>query len=84
MGPEDTSIGYRIGYNYTWSSHWYADKDYARLLHQDLRSGKWSRQTPMPAWPRQKLSDPADQTSDYSQPARPDHHIGRKGARSRR
>ena len=40
MGQKTHPIGYRIGYNYTWSSRWYADKDYARLLHQDIKIRK--------------------------------------------
>ena len=34
MGQKTHPIGYRLGYNYTWSSRWYASKDYAKLLHQ--------------------------------------------------
>ncbi len=30
-------IGFRLGFNKTWRSRWFADRDYAKLLHEDLR-----------------------------------------------
>ena len=29
--------GFRLGFNKTWRSRWFADKDYAKLLHEDLK-----------------------------------------------
>jgi small subunit ribosomal protein S3 len=29
-----------LGYNKTWRSRWFADADYAKLLHEDLRLRK--------------------------------------------
>ena len=40
MGQKTHPIGYRLGYNYTWISRWYAGKDYAKLLHQDVKIRK--------------------------------------------
>ncbi len=38
MGQKTHPYGFRLGYNKTWRSRWYADKkDYADLLHEDLR-----------------------------------------------
>jgi len=37
MGQKITPIGLRLGINRTWDSRWYADKDYATLLHQDIK-----------------------------------------------
>lgn len=37
MGQKITPIGLRLGINRTWDSRWYADKDYASLLHQDVK-----------------------------------------------
>lgn len=37
MGQKTHPIGFRLGYIKTWESRWYADKDYAKLLHQDLK-----------------------------------------------
>ena len=36
MGHKVNPIGLRLGINRTWDSRWYADADYARLLHDDL------------------------------------------------
>jgi small subunit ribosomal protein S3 len=37
MGQKINPIGFRIGINRTWDSRWYANRDYANLLHQDLK-----------------------------------------------
>jgi len=36
MGQKVHPIGFRLGYIKTWRSRWYAEKDYASLLHEDL------------------------------------------------
>ncbi|HEX9756773.1 MAG TPA: 30S ribosomal protein S3 [Nitrospiria bacterium] len=36
MGQKVHPIGYRLGYIKTWNSRWYAQRDYATLLHEDL------------------------------------------------
>ncbi|MDH3232621.1 MAG: 30S ribosomal protein S3 [Alphaproteobacteria bacterium] len=37
MGQKVNPIGLRVGINRTWDSRWYAEADYADLLHQDLK-----------------------------------------------
>lgn len=37
MGQKVIPTGLRLGINQTWNSRWYADADYAKLLHQDLK-----------------------------------------------
>jgi small subunit ribosomal protein S3 len=37
MGQKVHPTGFRLGYNKTWRSRWYAEKDYANLLHEDIR-----------------------------------------------
>ncbi|WP_042353174.1 30S ribosomal protein S3 [Bacillus massiliigorillae] len=37
MGQKVNPIGLRIGVIRDWESKWYADKDYANLLHEDLK-----------------------------------------------
>lgn len=37
MGQKVNPIGLRVGINRTWDSRWYAKKDYAQLLHEDIR-----------------------------------------------
>ncbi|OFV90431.1 MAG: 30S ribosomal protein S3, partial [Acidobacteria bacterium RBG_16_68_9] len=36
MGQKVHPYGFRLGFNKTWLSRWYADRDYAKLLHEDL------------------------------------------------
>ncbi len=36
MGQKVHPYGFRIGFNKTWKSRWFADRDYAKLLHEDL------------------------------------------------
>jgi small subunit ribosomal protein S3 len=37
MGHKVNPVGFRLGINRTWDSRWYAEDDYAELLHEDLR-----------------------------------------------
>ena len=36
MGQKVHPIGFRLGFIKTWRSRWYAEKEYANLLHEDL------------------------------------------------
>jgi small subunit ribosomal protein S3 len=36
MGQKVHPVGFRLGFNKTWRSRWYSDKEYANLLHEDL------------------------------------------------
>ena len=36
MGQKVHPFGFRLGFNKTWRSRWFADRDYAKLLHEDL------------------------------------------------
>ncbi|MGB6431928.1 MAG: 30S ribosomal protein S3 [Candidatus Acidiferrales bacterium] len=36
MGQKTHPYGFRLGYNKAWKSRWYADRDYANLLHEDV------------------------------------------------
>ena len=37
MGQKVKPIGFRLGVSRTWSSKWYAEKHYAKWLHEDLK-----------------------------------------------
>ena len=37
MGQKVNPVGLRLGVNRTWDSRWFADSQYADLLHEDLR-----------------------------------------------
>ena len=36
MGQKVHPYGFRLGFNKTWRSRWFAGRDYAKLLHEDL------------------------------------------------
>jgi len=36
VGQKTHPYGFRLGYNKTWRSRWFADRDYADLLHEDV------------------------------------------------
>ena len=44
MGQKVHPYGFRLGYNVTWKSRWFARKNYGRLLHEDLRIKKGLKQ----------------------------------------
>jgi len=37
MGQKVHPYGFRLGFNKTWRSRWYAERDYGKLLHEDLK-----------------------------------------------
>jgi small subunit ribosomal protein S3 len=37
VGQKTHPYGFRLGYNRTWHSRWYAEDDYADILHSDLQ-----------------------------------------------
>src|SRR5690606_41469828 len=37
MGQKVHPYGFRLGFNKTWRSRWFAGRDYATLLHEDLK-----------------------------------------------
>ena len=81
MGHKTHPIGYRLGYNVTWSSRWYASKDYAKLLHQDIKIRKMVKQRLFHAGvAKVEIERSGDQTRVIIHTARPGIIIGRKGA----
>ena len=44
MGQKVHPYGFRLGFNKTWRSRWYAEKKYAELLHEDLELRKLLKQ----------------------------------------
>ena len=40
MGQKVHPYGFRLGYTKPWKSRWFAKRDYATLLHEDLRIKK--------------------------------------------
>lgn len=81
MGQKTHPIGYRLGYNRTWSSRWYAGKDFAKLLHEDVKIRKTVKEKLYHAGvARIEIERSGDQTKIIIHTARPGIIIGRKGA----
>lgn len=80
MGHKINPIGFRLGITRTWDSRWYADKDYAKLLHDDIKlrnhlRGKLSQA----GVSRVVIERPAKKPRVTIYAARPGVVIGKKG-----
>lgn len=81
MGQKVNPIGLRLGINRTWDSRWYANRDYAVLLHQDLRLRKFLMERLVSAGiSRVVIERPAKKARITIHAARPGVVIGKKGA----
>ena len=82
MGRKVHPIGFRLGYNKEWFSVWYAEgKEYAELLHQDLKIRKFiEKELADAAVSRVKIERYPRQINITIHSAKPGLVIGRKGA----
>ncbi|WP_374304709.1 30S ribosomal protein S3 [Ferrovibrio sp.] len=82
MGQKVNPVGLRLGINRTWDSRWYAgDKEYAGLLHEDLKIRKYLEQRLAQAGvARIVIERPAKKARITIHSARPGVVIGKKGA----
>jgi len=81
MGHKINPIGFRLGINRTWDSRWYADTDYAKLLHADLKLRDALRLRLKGAGvSRVVIERPAKKPRVTIHAARPGVVIGKKGA----
>jgi small subunit ribosomal protein S3 len=81
MGQKINPIGLRVGVNRTWDSRWFASKDYANLLHEDLKLKKYLRERLLQAGvSRIVIERPAKKARVTIHTARPGVVIGKKGA----
>jgi len=81
VGHKVNPYGFRLGVIYPWKSNWYAGKDYANQLHEDV----WVRKHIRSRLSRAGISSidierKGDQIWVYIRTARPGIVIGRKGA----
>ena len=81
MGQKVHPYGFRLGIIYPWKSNWYADRDYAVHLHEDI----WIRKHIRGRLSRAGISSidierKGDQIWVFIRTARPGIVIGRKGA----
>lgn len=81
MGQKVNPIGLRLGINRTWDSRWYADDDFAKLLHEDLEIRKFIRKELQNAGiAKIVIERPAKKCRITIYTARPGVIIGKKGA----
>lgn len=81
MGQKVHPLGFRLGYVKTWSSRWFAGKDYARLLHEDLRIRSLVKEKLYHAGVAKiEIERSGNQIKIHIYTARPGIIIGRKGA----
>ena len=82
MGQKTHPVGFRLGYIKTWDSRWYADKDYAKLLHEDLKIRDYIKKKLYHAGiSRVEIERPAPSKMTINiHTARPGIVIGKRGA----
>jgi small subunit ribosomal protein S3 len=81
VGHKVHPIGFRLGYIKTWNSRWYAEKEYAGLLHEDLKVRKIVKAKLYHAGiARIEIERSGNQLRINLHTSRPGIIIGRKGA----
>jgi len=81
LGHKVNPYGFRLGVIYPWKSNWYAGRDYAQNLHQDVRIRKHIRGRLSRAGISSiDIERKGDQVWVFIRTARPGIVIGRKGA----
>ena len=80
MGHKINPIGLRLGITRTWDSRWYADKDYAKLLHDDIKlRGHLRGKLSQAGVSKVVIERPAKKPRVTIYAARPGVIIGKKG-----
>ena len=80
MGQKVNPIGIRLGINKDWNSKWFANRNYAQLLNQDINLRKYLKKKLMAAAiSRIQIERPANNAVVTIHTARPGVLIGKKG-----
>lgn len=81
MGQKVHPVGFRLGVIRSWSSRWFAEKDYGKLLHEDIEIRKFLKQRLHNAGiSRIEIERTANRATIDIYTARPGIVIGKKGA----
>ncbi len=81
MGQKVHPIGFRLGVNRGWDSRWFAGKDYAALVHEDLKIRRYLKKKLYHAGvSRIEIERTANKLRLNISSARPGLIIGKKGA----
>ena len=81
MGQKVNPVGLRLGINRTWDSRWFAKRDYANLLHDDIKVKKYlQKRLSQAGISRVVIERPTKKARITIHTARPGVVIGKKGA----
>jgi len=81
LGQKVHPIGFRLGIIRTWESRWYAEADYAKLLHEDIKLREYLKKRLFHAGiSKIELERAANKTKIHIFAARPGIIIGKKGS----
>jgi small subunit ribosomal protein S3 len=81
VGHKVNPYGFRLGVIYPWKSKWYARKDYAQSLHEDVKIRQYiNRKLTRAGISSVDIERKGDQVQVFIRTARPGIVIGRKGA----
>lgn len=81
MGHKVHPTGFRLGITKTWDTRWYADKDFSRLLVEDIRLRAWLlKRLKHASVSKIVIERPAKKARINIHTARPGIIIGKKGA----
>ena len=81
MGQKVSPTGFRLGVTENWRSRWYADKDYATTLGNDLEIRKYlNKRLAKAALSRVEIDRAGDKVKVTIYTGRPGIVIGKKGA----
>ena len=84
MGQKVHPYGFRLGYNKTWRSRWYAERDYGKLLHEDSEAQAAAQETLLPCGRLARGDRAGGQQAEDQHPhvASWDHHRPQRAPRS--
>lgn len=81
MGQKVNPIGFRLGVNKTWDSQWFAERNYSKLLHEDIKAREYIKKKFYHAGiSKIEIERAADKSKVNIYTARPGIIIGRKGS----
>jgi small subunit ribosomal protein S3 len=81
LGQKVNPIGFRLGVIKTWDSKWYAEADYAKLLHEDLKIRAFLKKRLYSSGiSKIEIERAANKTKINIYTARPGLIIGKKGS----
>lgn len=81
MGQKVNPVGFRIGITRTWDSRWYTKRDYAKLLHEDIKLRRFLKEKLYGAGiAKIEIERAASKVKINVHTARPGIVIGKKGS----